>query len=215
MNRLRLEILGPLLLLLPACTNTDTIRGEDHDVLLPSGLVRVGLRRDEPPTEPRRFRFTPQLEAGAAVLDGTFRGTPAGGDHSSTVIHAGFAPEFSWRSVRFGPVVGLAYGELDADTGTLRASEHGIGAFLGGEAAWQICDFAWPYARLTRAEGGNWDSQRLEFGLDLRATTNLGLRVSYARQRDAVDLDGIGSLYDDEAAFLRSSGLLLGLSLRF
>jgi len=198
-----------------ACTTTDAIRGEDHDVLVPSGLVRVDLRRHDAPAEPKRFQWAPKIEAGAAYLDGTFRGTPAGGDHTSTVVHAGFAPEFTLRGVRFGPVLGLAYGELDADTGSLRASERGIAAFVGGEALWQLCDFAGPYARISRAEGGNWDSQRIEFGLDLRPCDDFGLRVAYARQRDAVDFDGLGSLYDDEAAFLRSSGLLLGLSLRF
>lgn len=153
------------------------------------------------------------LEAGVTHVEGDFAQPPTRPDYRATALHVAFAPEFTLRNVRVGPIAGLAYGDVEVESGANHAGQSGLGVALGLEASYRAWPFLAPYARYQENSGLEWSTGRFEVGVDLRASAAVGVQVAYARQTnriDDVELFGVA-----DGARIESEGLHLGLSLRF
>lgn len=203
-----------LVLTLPAaCSFGDQFRGTDRSAFLPSMRAKWAWRNQPAPTRAERLAYVPMLEAGATNVAGDFAQPPTRPDYRATTLHVAFAPEFTLRNVRVGPIAGLAYGDVEVDSGSGHAGQSGLGLALGFEASYRAWSFLAPYARYQENSGLEWSTGRFEVGVDLRASAAVGVMVAYARQTNRIDdieLFGVG-----DGARIESEGLHVGLSLRF
>jgi len=201
------------LVALAGCQSSEEFRGTDGSSLLTSARAQWVPRGRAPRDDGGRFAYRTAYEAGVSHVEGDFEEAGLQPDYSATVGHVLFAPEFTWKGLRFGPRVGPAFGEVKVSSSDSRVREGGIGFMTGLEAGWQVTSFCEPYARYTRVEGLDWSAGRLELGVELRVTDQVGFEVAYGRQ--ASRIDDVILTVEEEQARIETEGVHIGLSLRF
>lgn len=197
-----------------ACGSTESYRGEDRDALMPAVVARVALRKPVAMTDPTRVTYMPTLEGSATRLDGDFAQDATQFDYRASSYHVAFAPEITWQHMRFSPLAGLAYSDVEVDAGAVHARKGEVGIPLGIGASWLAWNPVEPYGRYVRVVGPDAVIGRFELGIDLRVTAALGFQLAYARQTSEFT-ESFLLVIPGDSVHVETEGLHLGLSLRF
>lgn len=194
-----------------ACVGDDQISGRDRGVLMPSARAKW-VWQDEPDAEFASLHYRPALEVGVAPVRGEFAIASRRGDYTTVVLHAAYAPEFSFEQFRLSPLAGMAFGDFDANVGLGDSGSSGLGVTIGAQAEWTGLTPLVPYCRYQYSSAFDWSAGRFEAGFELRIAT-AGLQFAYARQLSR--FEEVESRFQNESARIESDGLHFGLSLRF
>lgn len=196
---------------LAGCTFDDDIRGTDRSALLPSARVRWAMCQPSAPSDPERVSYQSMLAASLTHVDGDFDRAGTRADYRVTNGHVAFAPEVSWRHVHVGPFAGLAYGDIEVESGAARGSADGLGGVVGIQASWRGWQPFEPYVRYAEAGDPKWKVARFEAGVDVRVFDQVGVQFAYARQTSHIE-----QLFTaTTGARIESEGVHVGMSLRF
>jgi hypothetical protein len=196
---------------LAGCTFHDAFRGTDRGATMPGARARWLVGDGSAPSDPDRVSYESTIEASFTHVDGDFTRAGTRADYRFGNGHLAFAPEVSWRRLCLCPIAGLAYGDIEVENGTARASAEGLGATLGIQASWRGWRSLEPYVRYVEAGDPEWHIARFEAGVEVGLCEQLGVQFAYARQTSRID----EVFSSNDGARIETEGLHLGLSLRF